>query len=249
MNIDDLWMEYSKKKDKELKKILIENYIELVKIVAGRMYNFYGSKVEYDDLLGYGVLGLIDSIDKFDLSKNIKFETYAQIRIRGEIIDNIRKLDWIPRSLRKKSKDVQESISTLENKLGRSPSNEELSKYLEISLDELESLLSDISTFNVSSLEETLLTKGDYNFDMNQNINIPEQIYEKKEIIKLLGNAIDRLNKNEKKVISLYYYEELTYKEIGHIMELSESRISQIHSKSILRIKNILEREGIDKGV
>ena len=248
MNINNLWIEYTKTKDKEIKKTLIENYINLVKIVAGRMYNFYGSKVEYDDLLGYGVLGLIDSIDKFDISKNIKFETYAQIRIRGEIIDNIRKLDWIPRSLRKKSKDVQEAISILENKLGRSPSNEELSQHLKITIEELESLLSDISTFNVSSLEETLLTKGDYNLDVNQNTNIPEQIYEKKEIKQLLGNAIDKLNENERKVISLYYYEELTYKEIGHIMDLSESRISQIHSKSILRIKNILEREGIDKG-
>lgn len=249
MNINNLWTEYKKTSDKEIKKTLIENYIELVKIVAGRMYNFYGSKVEYDDLLGYGVLGLIDSIDKFDIGKNIKFETYAQIRIRGEIIDNIRKLDWIPRSLRKKSKDVQEAIFLLENKLGRSPSNDELSEHLEICLEDLESLLSDISTFNVSSLEETLLTKGDYNIEVNQNINLPEQIYEKKEIKALLANSIDKLTKNEKKVISLYYYEELTYKEIGYIMELSESRISQIHSKSILRIKSILEREGIDKGI
>lgn len=248
MNIDNLWIEYTETKDKEIKKNLIENYIALVKIVAGRMYNFYGSKVEYDDLLGYGVLGLIDSIDKFDISKNIRFETYAQIRIRGEIIDNIRKLDWIPRSLRKKSKDVQDAIFALENKLGKSPSNKELSKYLEISLGELESLLSDISTFNVSSLEETLLTKGDYNLDINQDSNIPEQIYEEKEIKELLASSIDKLAENEKKVISLYYYDELTYKEIGHIMDLSESRISQIHSKSILRIKNILTREGIDKG-
>ena len=246
MNINNLWVEYKKTKDNNIKKRLIENYIELVKIVAGRMYNFYGSKVEYDDLLGYGVLGLIDSIDKFDIERNIKFETYAQIRIRGEIIDNIRKLDWIPRSLRRKSKDVQEAMSNLENRLGRSPSNQELSEHLELSIEELESLLSDISTFNVSSLEETLLTKGDYNIDADQNTNMPEQIYQEKEMKELLADSIDNLAENEKKVISLYYYEELTYKEIGHIMELSESRISQIHSKSILRIKSILEREGID---
>lgn len=248
MNIDSLWIKYKETKDKEIKKKLIENYIQLVKIVSGRMYNFYGSKVEYDDILGYGVLGLIDSIDKFDLSKKIKFETYAQIRIRGEIIDNIRKLDWIPRSLRKKSKDIQEAISVLENKLGVSPSNEELSSYLKISLDELESILSDISTFNISSLEETLLTKGDYHFDLSQNDNIPEQVYEEKEIRQLLAISINKLAENEKKVISLYYYDELTYKEIGNIMNLSESRISQIHSKSILKIKNILTKKGIDKG-
>ena len=248
MNMKSLWIEYKETKDNKVKKILIENYINLVKIVAGRMYNFYGSKVEYDDILGYGVLGLIDSIDKFDIEKNIKFETYAQIRIRGEIIDNIRKLDWIPRSLRKKSKELQEAMTILENRLGRSPSNIELSEHLEISIEELESLLSDVSTFNVSSLEETLLSKGDYNIEANQSMNLPEQVYEKKEMKRLLASSIDKLAENEKKVISLYYYDELTYKEIGHIMELSESRISQIHSKAILRIKSILEREGIDKG-
>lgn len=248
MNVDDLWIEYVETKDIEIKKKLIENYIELVKIVSGRMYNFYGSKVEYDDILGYGVLGLIDSIDRFDLSKEVKFETYAQIRIRGEIIDNIRKLDWIPRSLRKKSKDVQEAISSLENKLGESPSNNQIAEHLGISLDEVESVLSDISTFNVSSLEESLLNNGDYNFEINENTNMPEQIYAKKEIKEILANSINELGENEKKVISLYYYEELTYKEIGYIMDLSESRISQIHSKSILKIKNSLAKKGIDNG-
>ncbi|MBU5254781.1 FliA/WhiG family RNA polymerase sigma factor [Tissierella praeacuta] len=248
MDIENLWIKYNNTKDKELKKILIENYINLVKIVAGRMYNFYGSKIEYDDLLGYGVLGLIDSIDKFDITKNIKFETYAQIRIKGAIIDNIRKLDWIPRSLRKKSKDIQNSISFLENKLGRSPTNDEISTHLNISLNELELILSDISTFNVSSLEELLLTNGDYFLESQANTNLPEEIYETEEIKNILAISIDSLNKNERLVISLYYYEELTYKEIGNIMGLSESRISQIHSKAILNIKNFLEREGIVKG-
>lgn len=247
MQIENLWIKYTDTKDKEIKKILIENYISLVKIVAGRMYNFYGSKIEYDDLLGYGILGLIDSIDKFDTTKNIKFETYAQIRIKGAIIDNIRKLDWIPRSLRKKSKDVQNSISFLENKLERSPTNEEIAEHLKISLNELELLLSDISTFNVSSLEEVLLTKGDYSLEIQQDIGTPEEIYEAKEIKEILSTSIDALNKNERLVISLYYYEELTYKEIGHVMELSESRISQIHSKAILKIKNFLEKQGIGK--
>lgn len=248
MDVENLWIKYTNTKDKELKKILIENYINLVKIVAGRMYNFYGSKIEYDDLLGYGVLGLIDSIDKFDITKNIKFETYAQIRIKGAIIDNIRKLDWIPRSLRKKSKDIQNSISFLENKLGRSPTNDEIAEHLDIPLNELELALSDISTFNVSSLEELLLTNGDYFLENQKDLNVPEEIYEIAEMKNILASSIDLLNKNERLVISLYYYEELTYKEIGNIMGLSESRISQIHSKAILNIKNCLEREGIVKG-
>lgn len=247
MNIENLWIEYVENKDKEIKKKLIENYITLVKIIAGRMYNFYGSKIEYDDLLGYGILGLIDSIDKFDITKNIKFETYAQIRIKGAIIDNIRKLDWIPRSLRKKSKDVQNAMFLLENKLGRSPSNKEISEQLEIPLNELELLLSDISTFNVSSLEEFLVTGGDSSLDIKEERNTPEDVFEKKEIKELLAYSINTLSKNEKMVISLYYYDEFTYKEIGNIMELSESRISQIHSKSILKIRNILEKEGVGK--
>lgn len=245
MDIENMWIKYYNTKDKEVKNTLIEHYIELVKIVSGRMYNYYGSKIEYDDLLGYGILGLIDSIDKYDISKNIKFETYAQIRIRGAIIDNIRKQDWIPRSLRKKSKDVQNAILVLENKLGRSPSNSEIAKQLNMSLNEFDVLLSDISTFNVSSLEEIMINKGDHLTD-NNNINNPELIYQGKEIRELLTDSIETLSKKEKMVISLYYYEELTYKEIGQVLELSESRISQIHSKAILKIKNFLAINGIE---
>lgn len=247
MDIDSLWTKYSKTKDKEIKKALIENYIDLVKIVSGRMYNFYGSKIEYEDLLGYGILGLIDSIEKFDITKNIKFETYAQIRIKGAIIDSIRKLDWVPRSLRKKSKDVQNTIQQLENKLGRTPTNEEIAESLNISVKELENILSDISTFNVASLEDLILSNGDFSSSFQQETNKPEEIYENKELKEILIESINNLTENEKLVISLYYYEELTYKEIGHIMELSESRISQIHSKAILKIKNYLKKKGIDE--
>ena len=239
MKTDELWKKYDRTKDRAIKQQLMEEYIDLVKIVAGRMYNFYGSKIEYDDLVGFGVMGLIDSIDRFDLSKNIKFETYAQIRIKGTIIDNIRKLDWIPRSLRKKSKDIQNGMVKLENKLGRTPLNKELSEYLNMPLDELESALADIANFNMTSLEDLLVNKGEYNIN-NKDKNTPEQIFEIKELKEILSNTIDKLPKQEKTVISLYYYEELTYKEIGYIMELSESRISQIHSKAILQIKNQL---------
>ena len=245
MDINSLWIDYSKTKDKEIKKKLIENYVELVRIIAGRMYNFYGTKVEYDDLIGYGVLGLIDSIDKFDITKDIKFETYAQIRIKGAIIDNIRKLDWIPRSLRKKSKDIQIAISTLENRLGRSPSNAEIAEEMGIEEGNLDLILSDMSTFNMSSLEEMIYSVGDY-FTKSEALDSPEDIYEKSEIVKILEKSIEILNKSEKLVITLYYYEELTYKEIGEVMELSESRISQIHSKAILKLKNNLMKQGID---
>lgn len=245
MTTEELWKKYKKTNDKKIKEQLIVEYIPLVKIVAGRMYNFYGSKIDFEDLIGYGVLGLIDSIEKFDLSKNIKFETYAQIRIKGTIIDNIRKLDWIPRSLRKKSKDVQNAMLELENKLGHSPTNKELAKHMNMSINEIEDLLSDISTFNVISLEDTLKGKNEGGIYVKSKEDGPEDIIEKKEVKEILVKAIEHLPDKEQLVISLYYYDELTYKEIGHILGLSESRISQIHSKSILEIKNFLFKEGI----
>ncbi len=245
MKNDEIWQKYCKTRDRDLKQLLIEQYIYLVKIIAGRMYNYYGSKVEYDDLVGFGIIGLIDSIDKFDLNKNIKFETYAQIRIKGSIIDNIRKLDWIPRSLRKKSKEIQNALHSLENKLGRPPTNEELAEYLNLSLKEIEDTLAETANFNVTSLEELLINQGEYYIDDSKGKTTPENILEKKELCRILGDIIDKLPENQKTVIALYYYEELTYKEIGKIMNLSESRISQIHSKAILNIKNKLMQFGI----
>jgi len=245
MTTEELWNEYKKNNDKKTKNQLIVEYIPLVKIVSGRMYNFYGSKVDFEDLISYGVLGLIDSIERFDLSRNIKFETYAQIRIKGTIIDNIRKLDWIPRSLRKKSKDLQSSMLELENKLGHAPTNEELGKHMNMDTEEIEDLLSDISTFNVISLEDTLRGKGEGTINVKSKVDTPEDIIERKEVKDILAEAIENLPEKEQLVISLYYYDELTYKEIGHILKLSESRISQIHSKSILKMKNYLARKGI----
>lgn len=245
MTNDELWQIYSKTKDKQVRKKLIEKYIGLVKIVAGRMYNYYGSKIEYDDLVSFGVLGLIDSIERFDVDRNIKFETYAQIRIKGAIVDNIRKLDWIPRSLRKKSKEIQNEMLKLENKLGRTPSNAELAEHLNIPLKELEETLANTVNFNVTSLEDLLANKGEHIIDDGKDIDMPEEVFEKKELKEILGAIIDSLPTNQKTVISLYYYEELTYKEISKIMELSESRISQIHSKAILNIRNKLFKMGI----
>ncbi|NLJ79168.1 MAG: FliA/WhiG family RNA polymerase sigma factor [Tissierellia bacterium] len=242
MKLEKLWNRYAQTDDRDIRQQLIEEYIDLVKIIAGRMYNFYGGKIEYEDLLGFGIMGLIDSIKRFDLDKNTKFETYAQIRIRGTIIDNIRKLDWIPRSLRRRSKEIEEAMGILENQLGRAPYNDELSKFLNISLDELESTLASMVNFNIVSLENLLHSKGEYNIDSEQNPITPEKALEKKELKESLAEAIDMLNPQEKTIISLYYYEELTYKEIGYIIDLSESRISQIHSKSILKIKNRLTK-------
>lgn len=246
MTMEELWIKYKDTEDIIYKQKIIESYIHLVKIVAGRMYNYYGGNVEYDDLLGFGVFGLIDAIDKFDINRDLKFETYAQIRIRGSMIDNLRKLDWVPRGLRKKAKEMENTIKNLENKLGRSATTLEIAEELQLDKKEVESILSEISTINLISLEETLFNKGDILLNQNNSEN-PEQIYEVRELKDILSEGINILNEKEKMVISLYYFEELTYKEIANILELSESRISQIHSKAIFSLKGFLELKGIGK--
>lgn len=246
VEIDKLWKSYKKTGSSECKDELIKRYSELVKIISGRLYNFYGGNVEYDDLVGFGAFGLIDAIDKFDLDRGLKFETYAQIRIRGAIIDNLRKLDWIPRRVRKKSKDIENATRELENEFGRSATVEEIAGKLEISLEEINNLLSETAASNVASLEETLQNKGELNLE-NDEIETPEMTYENKELKNIIAQTIESLNNNEKLVISLYYYDELTYKEIGKVLDLSESRISQIHSKAIISMKSKLSKQGIDK--
>lgn len=244
MAIDILWRNYKETKDLSYKQVLIEKYIQLVKIVAGRMYNFYGGNVEYEDLVGFGIFGLIDAIDKFDINRDLKFETYAQIRIRGAIIDNLRKLDWIPRGLRKKAKEMERAINILENRLGRSATTKEIAFELKTTETEVESILSEISTLNIVSLEEALINKGE-TYDNLSDLDSPERIFENKELKFLLKEAIENLTEKEKIVISLYYYEGLTYKEIASVLEVSESRISQLHSKAILSLKNLLASKGI----
>ncbi|WP_352419643.1 FliA/WhiG family RNA polymerase sigma factor [Proteiniborus sp.] len=244
--MDELWKLYKETKDIGYKQSLIEQYLQLVKIVAGRMYNFYGGNVEYDDLIGFGVFGLIDAIDKFDISRDLKFETYAQIRIRGSIIDSLRKIDWVPRGLRKKAKEIESAIYVIENKLGRSANIKEIAAELKIDEKELENTLSEVSAINVLSLEEVLVTKGDIYLKLNDKES-PEEMFEIKELKYILKEAIEKLSEKEKLVVSLYYFEELTYKEIAKILEVSESRISQIHSKAILSLKNLLTLKGVGK--
>jgi RNA polymerase sigma factor FliA len=238
LKIDEIWIRYKKTKDEELKKELIVEYLPLVKIISGRMYNFYGGNIEYDDLLGFGVFGLIDAIDKFELKRDLKFETYAQIRIRGAMIDNLRKLDWIPRRIRKKAKDMEAVISRLENRYGRTVTSEEIAAELSLGVKEVEDTLSEIAVSSVVSLE-------DISFSSEEKT--PEEVLEENEIKKILEKKIESLKEKEKLVISMYYFDELTYKEIGKVLELSESRISQIHSKAILSLKSSLTRAGIDK--
>ena len=236
------WEEYSSRRTAEVREKLIIEYAPLVKIVAGRLSMYLGYNVEYDDLVGYGVFGLIDAIDKFDFGKGIKFETYASLRIRAAVLDQIRKMDWIPRSLRQKQKKIDAAMNKLELELGRPATDEELAKEIGISEDELLNWQGQANVTNVISLDEFVDTSGEKNVESVgvNTFETPEEVIEKDELKKLLAESLKTLTDREKKVILLYYYEELTLKEISLVLEVSESRVSQLHTRALQKMKTKL---------
>lgn len=237
-----LWEEYSIKRTSELQEKIIIEYAGLVKLVAGRLSMYLGYNVEYDDLVGYGTFGLIDAIDKFDYHKGVKFETYASLRIRGAILDQIRKMDWIPRSIRQKQRKIDMAYQILEARLGRSARDEEIAEELELSLEEFETWQSQTKVTNIISLEEFLdqSNEGKMEQSFSTCFQQPEKIVEKQELKELLTKTLEILTEKEKKVIILYYYEELTLKEISQVLEVSESRISQLHTKALQKMRTKL---------
>lgn len=242
MNTEDrqkLWEEYSKKKTSDLYEKIIIEYAGLVKLVAGRLSMYLGYNVEYDDLVGYGTFGLIDAIDKFDYSKGYKFETYASLRIRGAILDQIRKMDWIPRSIRQKQKKIENAYQTLETKYGRSINDEDVARELDITLEEFEEWQNQTNITNIISLDEFLEQGSESKTEQyfSTTFDQPERIVERNELKDVLTRTLDTLTEKEKKVIVLYYYEDLTLKEISKILEVSESRISQLHTKALQKMK------------
>jgi RNA polymerase, sigma 28 subunit, SigD/FliA/WhiG len=245
MNTDSkqkLWEEYSRKKTPQLREKIIIEYAGLVKLVAGRLSMYLGYNVDYDDLVGYGIFGLIDAIDKYDYTKGYKFETYASLRIRGAILDQIRKMDWIPRSIRQKQKKLENAYKTLETKYGREINDEEIAQELDISVEELENWQNQTQITNIISLDEFLEqgseSKNEQYFATT--FDQPDKIVEREELKEILIKALDTLTEKEKKVITLYYFEELTLKEISKILDVSESRISQLHTKALQKMKKIL---------
>ncbi|PKM68105.1 MAG: FliA/WhiG family RNA polymerase sigma factor [Firmicutes bacterium HGW-Firmicutes-2] len=242
LSTDKLWEIYSQTKDKKIKEQLIIEYSQVVKYVAGRLSMYLGNNVEFDDLVGYGVFGLIDAIDKFDYDKGIKFETYASLRIRGAILDNIRKMDWIPRSVRKKQKDIERTYQKLESELNRPVTDSDMAEEMNITVDEYLKWQDQTKALKLTSLEDYVEKGGESNVEpLNRSrFMLPEANLEKKELKKMLVEAIKNLSEKECKVITLYYYEELTLKEISQIMEVSESRISQLHTKALGKMKQLL---------
>ena len=239
---EKLWKEYQKNKTSQLREQIILAYAPLVKLVAGRLSMYLGYNVEYEDLVSYGIFGLIDAIDKFDLGKEVKFETYASLRIRGTILDQIRKMDWIPRTVRQKQKRIDEAIKQIEMRTGKNASDEELALELGITDEELLNWQSQLKVTNVVSLNEYLKQGSEPVMEAQKNSHFqqPEEKVQEDELKKMLNEAMDTLTEKESKVILLYYYEELTLKEISNILEVSESRVSQLHTKALLKMRKKL---------
>lgn len=234
-NKERLWIEYTHAKSSVIREQIIIEYVPLVKIVAGRLSIYLGSNVEYDDLVGYGIFGLIDAIDKFDYGKGNKFETYASLRIRGAILDQIRKMDWIPRSVRQKQKSIDAAIKKLELEKGANYTDDDIARELGISEDEYMNWISQTNLTNVASLEDFIEQGNEVKNSSNpayMRIQ-PERVVEEKELKESLMEAMESLTEKERLVVVLYYYEEMTLKEISKTMEVSESRVSQLHSKAL----------------
>lgn len=242
MEENNLWEEYQKNKSPEIRDKIINKYAGIVKIVAGRLSMYTNSLIDYDDLISYGIFGLIDAIDKFDYTKGNKFETYASLRIRGEIIDNIRKLDWIPRSLRQKNKIIDDAIEQYELENGTIPTEEELASFLNISIEQVNEYFKAYSLNSLISLDGYLEKNYEKPIDtlMENENNLPDKKFIKNEEKQIIIDAINTLNEKQRQVIVLYYFEELTLKEISKVLGVSESRVSQIHSNCMKKLKSKL---------
>ncbi len=246
--INELWKRYKADGDVRARDRLILNYAPLVKYVAGRMGTNFPSHVDESDLISYGLLGLIGALERFDPSRNIKFETYAIARIKGSILDELRSLDWVPRSVRSIARQIEKSSASLENKLHRAPTDEEIAKDLKISNEEFQNALTRISSTTIVALEElwTISSTGTESVALIDTIEDkqskdPASVVDVTEVKERLAHAISNLPEREKIVIALYYYEGLTLREIGEVLDVTESRVSQLHTKAILRLKGRLK--------
>jgi RNA polymerase sigma factor for flagellar operon FliA len=252
-SLEDLWERFKEAGSQEAREQLIVHYAPLVKYVASRVATGLPANVEQADLVSYGIFGLIDALEKFDRSREIKFETYAIPRIRGAIIDELRSLDWVPRSVRFKARGVEKAYTELEAKLKHAPSDAEVAEHLGVSLAELHEIVTQISFVTVTALEEVVSTGADRGESLSLLDTLadmaaidPASGIEGNETRAMLSAAINSLSEREKIVITLYYFEGLTLAEIGEVLGVTESRVCQIHTKAVGLLRNNLrEQEGI----
>ena len=239
-----LWFDYKRTGDRHLRDQLIVRYSPLVKFVAGRVSAGLPHSIEQSDLVSYGMFGLIDAIEKFDTTRSIKFETYAITRIKGAIIDELRSIDWVPRSVRAKARSVEQAYASLEASLGRAPTDAEVASQLQISDSDLQQIFGQISYVGIVALEEVIAggradkgdgtTLGDTLADPGEG---PMAAFEVEEMKQILAGAINRLGEREKIVLTLYYYESLTLAQIGQVLGVTESRVCQIHTKAVMQLR------------
>jgi RNA polymerase sigma factor for flagellar operon FliA len=243
--ISKLWTDYKDTGSREARDRLIVHYSPLVKYVAGRVSAGLPQNIEQADLVSYGIFGLIDAIDKFDTDRNIKFETYAIARIKGAIIDELRAIDWVPRSVRAKARAVEKAYSTLEASLHRTPSDAEVAEQMQISVSELQTIFNQVSFVGLVALDE-MLSGGERGESSTLGDTLPDRgegpvaAFEVEEMKQILASAINRLGDREKIVLTLYYYEGLTLAEIGEVLGVTESRVCQIHTKAVLQLRSKL---------
>jgi RNA polymerase sigma factor for flagellar operon FliA len=252
VELRDLWRRYKDEGDASARERLVVAYSPMVKFVAGRLGAGLPSHVDDADLISYGLMGLIGAIERFEPERGIKFETFAMTRIRGAIIDELRSLDWVPRSVRSRAREIEAAQAALEHQLHRAPSEAELASKLGISEDELQTSLLEIANSSVYALDE-LWTVSDSSGDQVSLLDTlhdpdapdPQELLDASELKDRLADAISALPEREKLVIALYYYENLTLREIGEVLGVTESRISQLHTKAVLRLKSRLQGDNL----
>lgn len=232
-----LWEQYHATGDLTIRNQIIERYIYLVRIIALKMRGIYQQYGDVDDIVNEGIIALMDAIEKFDISKNTKFETYASIRIKGSIIDYVRKQDWIPRKVKNDYKIIKESEELLSNKLGRTPTDNEIVEHLNMDINDYNKIISNAYGTSILSFEELIEEANLSEYGLKDRHKIPEHEIESKELYKTLVESVNKLNEKEKLIISLYYKEELKLKDIAQVLEISNSRVSQIHTSALQKLE------------
>lgn len=234
---NELWEQYYISRDIETRNLIIEKYSYLVKIIALKLRGIYQNFGDVDDVVNEGMIALMDVIEKYDTSKNTKFETYASIRIRGSIIDYVRKQDWIPRKVKSDYKIVKEAEDNLSYKLGRTPKDTEVADFLKMDIKEYNNVINNAYGTSILSFEELLGEANLKEAEIGKNFDLPENEMESKELYQVLVESVNKLGEKEKLVISLYYKEELKLKEIADILNISNSRVSQIHTSALQKLE------------
>jgi RNA polymerase sigma factor FliA len=247
IELRDLWRRYKGDGDERARERLVVAYSPLVKYVSGRMASGLPAHVDEADLISYGLVGLINAIERFEPERAIKFETYAITRVKGAIIDELRSLDWVPRSVRARARQIERANAKLEHQLQRAPTDEEMAAELDLPVEDFQDALLQISTSTVAALDE-LWTVGDGGGDhvslldtlTDENAPDPAAVMDQTDLRERMAAAIVRLPEREKLVVALYYYENLTLREIGEVLSVTESRVSQLHTKAVLRLRSRL---------